>query len=130
MCNNGHIWNVKTHSNKGNKIVNITTQDMINAGIKNKFGQSNFFIKNGGIVNYEHKDVPIDPYTFGLLLAEGTFCGFKEHKLHNRKRRIIDFSSSKEDLEFYKTIIPYQIKEIEGSFTNSLYIDDIDCILK
>lgn len=130
MCNNGHIWNVKTHSNKGSKIVNITTQDIINAGVKNKFGQSNFFIKNGGAVNYEHKDVPIDPYTFGLLLAEGTFCGFKEAKSHNRRRNTIKFSSSKGDLEFYKTIIPYQIKECGDYLTNTLYIDNIDCILK
>ena len=68
-----------------------------------------------------------DPYTLGLLIAEGAFTKFRKGKYENFKRRAVQFSSSKEDAELYKKVIPYPIKYI-GNIGHSwhLYIDDID----
>lgn len=130
MCSDNHIWNVYRNNRSKQGTVNLTTSQMMTAGVKNKHGQHNFFIPNGGIVEYLYKDVPIDPYTLGLLIAEGAFTKFKKGKYENYKRRAVQISSSKEDMEFYKTVIPYEIKYIgtKGSSWH-LYIDDIDIIL-
>lgn len=135
MCSDNHVWTVyRGNGFNKSKLFNMTTKQMLEKGIKNKWNQHNFFIPNGGIVEYPHKDVPIDPYTLGLLIAEGAFtkfCTMKQHfKVHNKMRRTVQFSSCKEDANFYKTVIPYQIKYIGSKgFCWHMYIDDIDKIL-
>lgn len=120
----GHIWQVELLNKKGKYL--ITTEQIFKKGVFNKHGQSNFFIPQSGQVSYEYKKVPIDPYTMGLLIAEGAFTKFKKQELHNRKRGFVQFSSSQNDAEFYKTVIPYPIKYIgTKGFTYHLYIDDI-----
>ena len=120
-----HIWNVIKHGRR--KPYNTTTIDILNNGLHSNSGQHKFFIPNGGAVNYDHKDVPIDPYTLGLLISEGALTKFPKIKVHNRMRRNVQFSSSKEDAEFYKTIIPYEMKYIGSKgYSWHIYIDDID----
>lgn len=120
-----HIWNVIKYGRK--RPYNTTTVDILNNGLYTNSGQHKFFIQNGGAVNYEHKDVPIDPYTLGLLISEGALTKFPKNKTHNRKRRNVQISSSQQDAEFYKTIIPYEIKHIGNKgYSWHIYIDDID----
>ena len=120
-----HIWNVIKYGRK--KPYNTTTIDILNNGLYTNSGQHKFFIQNGGAVNYEHKDVPIDPYTLGLLISEGALTKFPKNKKHNKKRRNVQISSAQQDAEFYKTIIPYEIKHIgNNGYSWHIYIDDID----
>lgn len=120
-----HIWSVIKYGRK--RPYNTTTVDILNNGLYTNSGQHKFFIQNGGAVNYEHKDVPIDPYTLGLLISEGALTKFPKNKTHNRKRRNVQISSSQQDAEFYKTIIPYEIKHIGNKgYSWHIYIDDID----
>ena len=120
-----HIWNVIKYGRK--KPYNTTTVDILNSGLYTNSGQHKFFIQNGGAVNYEHKDVPIDPYTLGLLISEGALTKFPKNKTHNKRRRNVQISSTKQDAEFYKTIIPYEIKHIGNKgYSWHIYIDDID----
>ena len=120
-----HIWNVIKYGRK--KPYNTTTIDILNNGLYTNSGQHKFFIQNGGAVNYEHKDVPIDPYTLGLLISEGALTKFPKNKTHNRKRRNVQISSAQQDAEFYKTIVPYEIKHIGNKgYSWHVYIDDID----
>ena len=120
----GHIWQVELLNHKGKYL--ITTEQMFKKGALNKHKQSNFFIPQSGQVSYEHKDVPIDPYTMGLLIAEGAFTKFKKQELHNKQRRMVQFSSSQKDAAFYKNVIPYPMKYIgTKGFTYHLYIDNI-----
>lgn len=119
-----HIWSVYTQQQR-EKPVLLTTEMMLERGVKNKHGQSMFFIPNGGEVQYEEKEIPIDPYTFGLLLAEG--CFVPHHCYKNR----LQFSSSKNDLEFYRTVIPYEIEEHAYNKNNSdILIPNCKAILK
>lgn len=120
-----HIWNVIKYGRK--RPYNTTTVDILNNGLYTNSGQHKFFIQNGGAVDYEHKDVPIDPYTLGLLISEGALTKFPKNKKHNKKRRNVQISSAKQDAEFYKTIIPYEIKHIcNNGYSWHIYIDDID----
>lgn len=128
-CSGNHIWNVYKYTNPKNT-VNITTQEMLISGVANKYNQHKFFIPNGGAVEFPHREVPIDPYTLGLLIAEGAFTKFKKQQLHNKKRRMVQFSSCVEDCSFYKTVIPYEIKKIgKDSCTWHMYIENIYNIL-
>ena len=120
-----HIWNVIKYGRK--KPYNTTTIDILNNGLYTNSGQHKFFIQNGGAVNYEHKDVPIDPYTLGLLISEGALTKFPKNKTHNKMRSNVQISSSQQDAEFYKTIVPYEIKHIGNKgYSWHVYIDDID----
>ena len=120
-----HIWNVIKYGRK--KPYNTTTVDILNNGLYTNSGQHKFFIQNGGAVNYEHKDVPIDPYTLGLLISEGALTKFPKNKTHNKRRRNVQISSAQQDAEFYKTIVPYEIKHIGNKgYSWHVYIDDID----
>ena len=123
-CKN-HIWNVINYGRK--RPYNTTPVDILNNGLYTNSGQHKFFIQNGGAVNYEHKDVPIDPYTLGLLISEGALTKFPKNKKHNKNRRNVQISSAQQDAEFYKTIIPYEIKHIgNNGYSWHIYIDDID----
>ena len=101
-ASDNHIWNVeKLGYNKST--VNLTTKQMMDLGTRNAHKQHRFYILNNNKVEYKHKNVLIDPYTLGLLLAEGCFT-----KKHCRKNSI-QVSSNEEDMMFYSSIIPYNI---------------------
>lgn len=120
-----HIWNVIKYGRK--RPYNTTTVDILNNGLYTNSGQHKFFIQNGGAVDYEHKDVPIDPYTLGLLISEGALTKFPKNKTHNKRRRNVQILSAQQDAEFYKTIVPYEIKHIGNKgYSWHVYIDDID----
>ena len=121
-----HIWAVNK-LNRKDKLFEVTTLDLYNEGVLNKHKQHNFFIPESGSVEYSYKEIPIDPYTLGLLIAEGAFTKFRKDKYENFKRRAVQISSSKEDMEIYKNIIPYPIKYVgTKGYSWHLYIDDID----
>ena len=130
-ASDNHIWNVYQLNKHVTNTINLTTKQMLEFGIKNKHNQNNFFIPNGGSIEYNHQEVPIDPYTMGLLLAEGAFTKFVVEKKHNKKRNTVQFSSSTEDADFYKKILPYPIKYIgKQGFSWHLYKDDIESDLR
>ena len=133
LCSDNHIWSVLrlNHAHKG--LFNLTTKQMLEIGLKNKHKQNNFFIPNGGKVEFPHQEVPIDPYTMGLLIAEGAFTKFAKkgnYPQSNKRRNCVQFSSSKEDAEFYQKVIPYPIKYIGNKgYSWHMYIERIDKIL-
>lgn len=130
MCNDGHLWQVYEGGYK-QRMRLLTTRQLINIGVKNKYGNTNFFIPNAGIINYPHQDVPIDPYTMGLLIAEGAFTKFRKNKIRKCAKKIVQISASKEDMEFYKKHIPYQVKYIgTKGYSWHLFINNIDTILQ
>lgn len=135
MCSDNHIWTVyKGNDFDKSKLSNMTVMQMLEEGVRNKWNHPNFFIPNGGTVEYPHKDVPLNPYTLGLLLAKGTFtrlCTVKSaFKTPNKTQGTISFPVGRKDADFYKTVIPYQIKSTGSKdFCCHVYIDDIDKIL-
>ena len=124
LASDNHIWKI-IKLNSPSKTRLITTQEMVTQGIKNIHGQCNFFIPNAGAVDYINSDLPIDPYTMGLILAEGSIRG------NHCNTNYIQISSGNEDIEFYKTKLPYKIKHIgKKGFSYHVYIKNCRNIFK
>lgn len=103
-ASDNHIWTIYKGTSK--TLTEITTKQMLETGVKNKYGQHNYFIPEHNGVEYEYVKLPIDPYTMGLILSEGSIRG-----THCTKN-YIQISSSEEDMLFYQNNIPYKIKHI------------------
>lgn len=129
QCSEGHLWKVKSHC-RGNAV--LSTKELLTLykrprklGSRNPKGYEldcSIPISKG--VEYPSKDTRIDPYTFGLMLGDGSF-------------RVVDcksktyFTSSDEDFEIYKKFIPYKwIKYNNTKFGYNLNIPDFSDILK
>lgn len=104
MASDKHIWSLYKLNDHPHHTENYTTEEILNIGAKNKYKQNNFFIPNGGSIEYVNRQVPIDPYTMGIILAEGCING-----THCSKNQV-QISSSIEDMDFYRKVIPYNIK--------------------
>lgn len=104
LASDNHIWLVYKGTSK--VPVEMTTKQMMESGVINKHGQHKFFIPEHTGVDYEYKNLPIDPYTIGLIIAEGSLT-----KSHCGKN-YVQVSSNQEDMLFYKNNIPYPCKYI------------------
>lgn len=116
MASDNHIWSVYKLNNPKIPIL-LTTKEMMNKGTINKHNQHNFFIPNGGLVEYDKKNVPIDPYTLGLLIAEGCFVPQHCHST------VTQLSSNEEDMSFYKKVIPYNVTRKDSSYNWNIHIE-------
>lgn len=124
----GHIWSVyrKGGNTDRYKLHNIKTAQMATDKLISRFGQKKYFVPEAGAVDYPKQEVPIDAYTLGLLIAEGTLGLLRTNKtMARRNRRCVPFAACGEDLEFYKSVVPYPIKHLRG-YTNHVYIDYAD----
>lgn len=122
-ASDNHIWSVYTQKDRKKPVLRTTSQ-MMETGVKNSFNQSLYFIPNGGLVHYPKIAVPIDPYTMGLLLAEGCFVPHHCHK------NTIQISASIDDLNFYKENIPYVITHRDyDKFNHTVHIDNCKAIM-
>lgn len=107
-CSEGHLWEVKSHDDH-DKTLTLTTLEMLSKfrRVKKvtkrapKGYENNYTILNNRGVEMESKDTSIDAYTFGLLLGDGCF---RHPKAQNRAY----FTSSDEDFNTYKKLIPYK----------------------
>lgn len=106
-----HIWNI-VRANTG-KILHLNTRYLYEHYISKRkkswripSGKAYiYFIPNHSGVEFEEKKVPIDSYTLGVLLGDGSF------RNRNYKSQVI-FTSAKSDLDTYKTYIPYTIDKV------------------
>ena len=106
-----HIWNV-IRANTG-KVLHINTKYLYEHYISKRkpswripSGKACIYFvpKNDG-VNFNDREVPIDSYTLGLLLGDGSFRneGFKNQVI---------FTAHKDDINTYKLKVPYTIDKI------------------
>lgn len=127
-CSEGHLWKVYSHC-KGEIIV--STKELLNLYKRpHKIGPNNpkgyeldCTIPKGKGAEFPYIPTKVDPYTFGLLLGDGSFRnpGYKN---------TIHFTAEDKDFEVYKTLIPYTINRVpSGKYTYSIQIQDIYNIL-
>ena len=108
-----HLWKVWRSYSHSYKV--LSTLDMIkdfsrqrNTSYKNPNGIEYIYrIPNHKGADFNPQQVPIDPYTFGLLLGDGSF---RTYKLKNS----FYYTSSEEDMLTYKSIIPYNIRKMSN----------------
>lgn len=106
-----HIWNV-IRANTG-KVLHLNTKYLYEHYISKRkpswripSGKAYIYFvpKNDG-VNFNDREVPIDSYTLGVLLGDGSFRneGFKNQVI---------FTAHKDDINTYKLKVPYTIDKI------------------
>ena len=118
-----HIWLVYEGTSK--TPTEKTTMQMLEEGILNKHNQHKFFIPEHCGVDYNHRELPIDPYTMGLILSEGSLRG------NHCTKNIVQISSSKEDMLFYERNIPYKCKFIgTKGYSWHIYIEGCKKIMQ
>ncbi len=84
--------------------MDITTKELLKLPmwIHNKATNRNtprIWIKNCEPIDYTYKEFPVDPYTLGLVLGDGYY---------HKSDYSVKLTGNKEDIEFYKTQVPYE----------------------
>ena len=76
----------------------LTTQELLNIPLR-VTGKSEYtlFIPTNKCIEYSEKDLPIDPYTLGLLLGDGQL----------KDDGSCNLTAEKEDMDFYEKTIPH-----------------------
>lgn len=87
----------------------ITTKDLLQLKLKStrpktKKNPSGYealvWIPNCKPIDFPEQNLPIDPYTLGLILGDGTI---------DRETGYVRLTAHKNDFAFYKTVIPYDL---------------------
>lgn len=124
-CSLGHLFKVRD-SRKKNKIRVISLQDIMNDDYyhkkRNGYYESYFSLPKGDKVEFNSKNVLIDPYTLGLLLGDGCF--------RTNYINCAMFTSRDDDIETYKKYIPYSIYKINRKYAYRIIIHNIKSYLK
>ena len=127
-CSKDHLWDVYRFG----KERTFTTEELIDKYLRKRIRNGKVYyeklcsvIGNDG-VQYDHKDVSLDPYTLGLILGDGsiTKSGLKDNG--NR----IGFTSNLDDVEIYKKLIPYEFTKPSDDRHMYLKINNATHILK
>lgn len=118
-----HIWNV-IRANSRN-IMRLNTKYLYEHYInkrkksyRNPSGKAYiYFIPNHKGVDYTYTEVPIEAYTLGILLGDGTF------RNNNYKNQVI-FTSAKKDINTYKQYSPYNIDKVtQNDYTYAIRVN-------
>ena len=118
-----HLWKVWRSYSHSFKL--MTTLEMLKdfakprtVGERNPKGLEYIYrIPNHKGVDFEEKEVPIDPYTMGLILGDGSF---RTPRLQN----YIYYTSSDEDMLTYKSLVPYEIKKLKNKMTYFIAVNN------
>lgn len=91
--------------------LDITTKDLLQlprwfVNKKTGYKTPRLWIENTAPVEYSEKELPIDPYTLGLLLGDGHY---------HSSDYSLKLTGKREDLEYYHTQIPYEVGCIDQS---------------
>jgi len=71
-CCDDHLWNIGANSSKNPKFITKPLKDFKD-NLKAKSGQNKYKIPIlSSPINFETKNIPIDPYTLGCLLGDGS----------------------------------------------------------
>lgn len=68
-CNAEHLWSV--YNGRSEDLTTLTTMEMIK-GINGKKGRGyKYSVPINGVVDYEKKELPLNPYLLGVILGDG-----------------------------------------------------------
>lgn len=107
-----HIWNVMR---KNGKVVQRTTTELLdNYALKRPKScrvpsgiEHQYFIPANDGVDFDKKDLPIDPYTMGVLLGDGCFRS-------SGYRNQVIITGVEDDIKHYASKIPYRIYKVSS----------------
>ena len=126
-----HLWNVHKHGLKDDRIETKSLEEIIlDYKRPRKISERNpsgfeyvYSIPSNKAIEFESKDVFIDPYTMGLLIGDGTFR-------HPEYINTVAFTAHKDDMEIYRNYIPYKTNTGRTKFGHSISIEGVSEYLK
>lgn len=131
-CGGGHLWNVRSPGTSS-KFKTLTTEFLynnINKRIRtdkiNHKNESYWFIPNNNPIEYDEKELPIDPYLLGLWLGDGSknrvSITSADSEIVNYIYEVAKHYNHKVTLNFnkYKTCPTYHITEGRGKHDREL----------
>jgi len=91
-CSGNHLWSVTTHYGAQKT---ITTEEMIKDFSRitpSGHLESRYYVQNGEVEFYEKVNLPLDSYTLGVLLGDGSLSGTGaiELSLGFKKQHVLD----------------------------------------
>ena len=126
-----HLWNVNKHGWKDDRVeVKSLEEIMFDYKCPRKITERNpggfeyvYSIPSNKSIEFDAKEVFIDPYVMGLLLGDGTFR-------HSEYVNTVAFTAHKDDMEIYRDHIPYKINTGRTKFGHSISIEGVSEYLK
>jgi len=71
ICNDEHLWSVYDSHKPNKKIKTLTVRDMLNKGLFKNDGTHRYRVHMSKAVEYDEKELPIDPYVIGAFIGNG-----------------------------------------------------------
>ena len=102
-CHNQHEWQVYDRNAQKEKQVETT---YLMENLKEKDGRTRFYLPLIEPVKGEHKDLPVDPYTYGVWLGDGS-------------TKIGRITENINDFEIFN-YIPYEISSINNGINDNV----------
>ena len=102
-CHNQHEWQVYDRNARKEKQVETT---YLMENLKEKDGRTRFYLPLIEPVKGEHKDLPVDPYTYGVWLGDGMTKGGR-------------ITENINDFEIFN-YIPYEISSINNGINDNV----------
>lgn len=96
-CDEEHLWTVYNQANRKSKIPQVKTlKELINNGLLSEYdGRKNYSIDIVKPINFLRRNLLLDPYLMGILLAEGTFSKYSikissiDEEILNKIRKLL-----------------------------------------
>lgn len=75
VCDDSHLWTVREVRKDNGKWITVDTETIFKSGVVNAKGERLYEIPVAKPVEFNAKEISIDPWLLGALLGDGTFCG-------------------------------------------------------
>lgn len=115
-----HSWNGKNEKREIREI-ELTTEEIFNLTKNKSYKTNRCRIKTRFSIPFNNQEVPIDAYTMGFLLGDGSLTKTSNHKAY--------FVQSAEDYESIKHLFPYKVDKQHG-ITYAVNIPNAKQIIK
>ena len=115
-----HSWNGKNEKREIREI-ELTTEEIFNLTKNKSYKTNRCRIKTRFSVPFNNQEVPVDAYTMGFLLGDGSLTKTSNHKVY--------FVQSTEDYESIKHLFPYKVDKQYG-ITYAVNIPNAKQIIK
>lgn len=124
QCSLGHLFKVRD-ARKGKKLRVLSLETILNSDYyhKRKDGkyEAHYSIPVNRGVEFDERQVTIDPYVLGLVLGDGCLrTGYKS---------CVMFTSRNEDIDTYRQYSPYVIDKVKGKYSYRIRIPFVDRLL-
>jgi phosphate starvation-inducible PhoH-like protein len=130
-CCSEHLWNIGINSSKNPKFVTKPLKDFKD-NLKSKGGQRKYKIPLlSSPINFETKNTPIDPYTLGCLLGDGSITNGVSPSFSTNDIEILDYFLLPENYNIHKCKgdnYDYRLSSNDRNNILTQYLEDLELL--